>query len=199
MRVTCLLLRLFVAQAAFTGLWPGQRYHRASRPAVHPRLAIPRPASTPQTPPCIVTIGEKRYNLTDWASRHPGGEAVLLGFASGDRNATQAFLRAGHSHAAHAMLARFEVLEGGSSAGTGSGGEATDAGVAGPLESQGVGLRGKLFTREDPLQLHKLLGSFVLLHYAYRYALALTIDPTGGRSETRTLSCTPSRHAGARR
>lgn len=48
----------------------------------------------------------------------------------------------------------------------------------------GVSPARKLFTKEDPLQLHKGLGIFVLLHYVYRYCLALgvlcPIDPSAG-------------------
>lgn len=126
------------------------------------RLGLPTPVSAP-SPPCVVTIGDNEYDVSAWAPSHPGGEAALRAFHG--RNATCAFFRAGHSMRAFDKLTEFVV----------NAAPQTIVHTAG-----GVSPLRKLFTKEDPLQLHKGLGAFVLIHYVYRYALALTVDPFAG-------------------
>jgi len=40
--------------------------------------------------------------------------------------------------------------------------------------------RAKLFTKEDPIGVHKYLGIFCLLHFAFRFAQMLAGDPSAG-------------------
>lgn len=116
----------------------------------------------------ILQISGRRYNITAYAHEHPGGQAILRKFR--DRDATEAFLRAHHSKDAHRLLRSFLVPEEE---------EAAAIAVAPPLpppELAGVGVLGKLFTHEDRSNVHKLLGVFVLLHFAARYG-ALLLAP----------------------
>ena len=147
------------------------------------RFNFKPPPPTPP-PPCILSIGDVEYDLTAWAAAHPGGEAVLHKFNG--RNATEAFLRAGHSQHAHDMLRDFALPSvthpDSVSKLTGATGVVTSTTTTlPPLQHRGVSKARKLFTHEDPLNLHKGLGVFVLLHFVYRYALCLLSgDPSAG-------------------
>jgi len=41
-------------------------------------------------------------------------------------------------------------------------------------------VRSKLFTKEDPIGIHKYCGIFVLLHFAYRFSQSYFGDPATG-------------------
>jgi hypothetical protein len=112
----------------------------------------------------VVTIGDHEYDLGEWAASHPGGLDIIEKNAG--RNITAAFLRAGHSQRAHEMLKDF-LVEPAQGART-----AIPGGGVRPIK--------KLFTHEDSFHVHKALGVFVLLHYVFRYALSLTVNPAAG-------------------
>jgi len=127
--------------------------------------------------PIVVSIGGVMRDVTAFAAEHPGGIAVLRKYQGKD--ATKAFLAAGHSKHAADLLDRLPVI-------THTG---TQAGNSQPVEAESglveqVKKRArwkKLFTFEDRFNIHKTLGVYVLLHYAYRYTLALRCsDSTGG-------------------
>ena len=122
--------------------------------------------------PCILTIHQRRYNMTAWANSHPGGAKILLRFH--DKNATKAFEAAHHSDEAYAMLEHFEIKE-----------EETVANAAVPNGSPKTlswrrRARKKLFTKEDPIGVHKYLGIFCLLNFMGRYTQMLFGDPAAG-------------------
>jgi cytochrome b involved in lipid metabolism len=122
--------------------------------------------------PCILTIHNKRYNMTTWANSHPGGSKILLKFH--DKNATKAFEAAHHSDEAYAMLQQFEVKE------------VAVAAASTVLEASPKTLswrrraRRKLFTKEDPIGFHKYLGIFCLLNFIGRYTQMYFGDPAAG-------------------
>jgi len=116
--------------------------------------------------PCIITIGGVGLNLTSWAKAHPGGEAVLKRFHG--RDATKAFEAAHHSKAAYAMLKDFRIDE------TEFSENSKDRKPSIPR------WRAKLFTSEDPIGVHKILGVFCLLHFAFRYFQMYFGDPSAG-------------------
>ncbi|KAL9178761.1 hypothetical protein ACHAXT_003892 [Thalassiosira profunda] len=115
---------------------------------------------------CTLTLAGASYDLSSWANAHPGGAAVLRKFHG--RDATTAFARVGHSQHAVDLLAKFRAE--GKALGVGS--------VAtGPAPAA---WRTKLFTHEDPRNLHKSCGLFVLLHYLFRFYQMLFGDVSAG-------------------
>jgi len=133
--------------------------------------------------PCILTIQGSSYNMTLWAKSHPGGNKILEKF--NDKDATKAFFAAGHSQHAIDMLSEFLIEEDASSSfpsqetlvnGMATVGALIDAKGKGPLSRA----RTKLFTKEDPIGIHKYCGIFVLFHFAYRFLQSLFGDPAAG-------------------
>lgn len=130
--------------------------------------------------PCILSIQGKSYNMTAWAKSHPGGNKILERFH--DKDATKAFFAAGHSQHAINMLSDFLIDDTPSSLSpeTLANAMATVgvliAAKKGPLSRA----RTKLFTKEDPIGIHKYCGLFVLLHFAYRFVQSFFGDPTAG-------------------
>lgn len=120
--------------------------------------------------PCIMEIDGVKYNMTAWAKAHPGGENILLKFHNKD--ASKAFHAAGHSKKAYEMLKDFAIAEG-----------ATAEQVAVPERSVTDNIprwRKKLFTKEDPIGIHKYMGIFVLLHFLFCYGQMYFGDPSCG-------------------
>lgn len=148
--------------------------------------------------PCILTIDGIHYNITAWAKAHPGGVNVLKKFHGKD--ASRAFHAADHSKAAYKMLERFaipesatavfsnstdanaqntiRVLEATSPASIAVGGECPVS-IANLKRKRPRWIQ-KLFTKEDPIGVHKSLGIFSLLHFAFRYTQMLFGDPSAG-------------------
>jgi cytochrome b involved in lipid metabolism len=121
---------------------------------------------------CILEIDGQRYNLTDWAKAHPGGVNVLRRF--NNKDASKSFHATGHSTSAYAMLKDFAIVE--------DGGNRT-ASVAVPPSSVTKSpprWRRKLFTKEDPIGVHKYLGVFCLLHFGFRFLQMYFGDPSAG-------------------
>jgi hypothetical protein len=118
--------------------------------------------------PIVVTIEGKRVELTDWAKAHPGGVKILERFHGKD--ATAAFRSVHHSPKAHALLEQL------ASAGNAGSETATVTSARGNLSQ----LRGKLFSKEDPIGIHKYFGVFCLLHFFFRYYQMLLGDPSAG-------------------
>jgi cytochrome b involved in lipid metabolism len=130
---------------------------------------------------CILLIHGKKYNMTAWANSHPGGSKILLKFHNKD--ASKAFEAAHHSAEAYAMLKDFcidndntevvlledtKIVPSPSSDVTGR-----------PLKKNWR-VRQKLFTKEDPIGVHKYLGLFCLLNFIGRYTQMFFFDPAAG-------------------
>jgi cytochrome b involved in lipid metabolism len=129
--------------------------------------------------PAILTIHGNKYNMTAWAKSHPGGASILKKFNGKD--ATLAFEKSGHSQFAYDMLKEFEVqptLASSVASASTSLSSPRFVEVAGKIS---VPLwRKKLFTKEDPIGVHKFLGIYVLIHFAYRIGKMLFFDPSAG-------------------
>ena len=122
---------------------------------------------------CILLIDGKRYNMTAWAKAHPGGVNVLRKFHNKD--ASKAFHASAHSSAAYAMLQEFEIVnDEESSLSLISPTSSTDTPVqdqlsittspkTSSLQRKRPRWQQKLFTKEDPIGVHKYLGIFCLL------------------------------------
>jgi cytochrome b involved in lipid metabolism len=135
----------------------------------------------------IMTIHGITVDVSSWARAHPGGEAILKRFHN--RDASRAFDAVGHSEAAKALLQKFAIKyqenhpppseKGGSFFLT-------------PAQTTTAAhWRRKLFTKEDPLGLHKSCGVYVLLHFLYRYMQAIFGDPSTGFGSRRGLGADP--------
>lgn len=112
-----------------------------------------------------LSIGGVVCDVTDFLMLHPGGNEVLLQY--GGQEAAEAFEEVGHSDFARKMLQEKAIgvlVDGNSSLQT----------------SAGTSLLGRLFTREDGFNIHKLLGFSVLLHVAYRIYTKLSLQWDGG-------------------
>jgi cytochrome b involved in lipid metabolism len=138
---------------------PLKRFERAST------------AVTRSDKPIVVTIEGKRVELTDWAKAHPGGVKILERFHGKD--ATAAFHSVRHSPHAYALL---ELLASVSDDGSAQAAVASARARSGFLAQ----LRCKLFSKEDPIGVHKYLGLFCLLHFVFRYYQMLLGDPSAG-------------------
>lgn len=128
---------------------------------------------------CIITIHGSRYNLTAWANAHPGGPGILKRFNG--RDASKAFEAAHHSAEAYAMLKDFRIEE--LDPDQANGGTETTSTVEkrlSPAEKKGWRVRRKLFTKEDPIGVHKYLGLFCLLNFIARYRQMYFGDPAAG-------------------
>eukprot|EP00977_Amphora_coffeiformis_P026538 scaffold27661_cov92-Amphora_coffeaeformis.AAC.1 len=132
---------------------------------------------------CILEIDGQRYNLTKWAKAHPGGVKVLHKFHNKD--ASKAFHAADHSTAAYAMLKDFWIgpVEGATTDGAST--MITHQALAGatvglpPTRSRPRWIQ-KLFTREDPIGIHKYMGFFALAHFIFRFGQLYFGDPSAG-------------------
>ena len=133
------------------------------------------PTSAEIDVPCLLTIHNKTYDLSAWAKAHPGGVKVLQKFHGKD--ATRAFEAAGHSHAAYEMLKDFEVVADSDSQ---DNFVDIDHHLSCPIPMKIPRWRAKLFTKEDPIGIHKYAGVFVLLHYIFRFGQLYFGDPSAG-------------------
>ena len=128
------------------------------------------------TEECLLEIDGKRYNLTAWAKAHPGGVNVLRKFHNKD--ASTAFHAAGHSAAAYEMLKDFLVVEDDTTCSSSnkcqelsvpSSTSTTTTTTTSSVQRKRPRWIQKLFTKEDPIGVHKYLGIFCLLNFAYRF------------------------------
>jgi Fe2+ transport system protein B len=125
------------------------------------------------------------------AKAHPGGVAILQKF--NDKDATKAFHAAHHSAAAVEMLKDFAVVkqhqqhhemvdatthENNSDAHSIQSSVLTHSPSS--TKTKIPRWKAKLFTKEDPIGVHKYLGVFVLLHFAFRFFQMLITDPSAG-------------------
>jgi len=96
-----------------------------------------------------------------------------------DKDATKAFEAAHHSAEAYAMLKDF-CIDGDNTASNDH--QVTTASAETQLEKKTWRgrLRKKLFTKEDPIGVHKYLGLFCLLNFIGRYAQMYFFDPAAG-------------------
>jgi hypothetical protein len=127
--------------------------------------------------PCLLKIHNKTYDLSSWAKAHPGGVKVLQKFHNKD--ATKAFEAAAHSEMAYDMLREFEVIESDYSV------ESDE--LQDEINYEQINTarkvprwKAKLFTKEDPIGIHKYAGIFVLLHYIFRYSQLFFGDISAG-------------------
>jgi cytochrome b involved in lipid metabolism len=173
-----------------------QRASTSSSPSLTPADRFHRQASQVKhiDQPCILTIHGQRYNMTAWANSHPGGVKVLERFH--DKDATKAFEAAHHSPEAYAMLKDFLVVENENinsqhllmkeeNATTTTTTVAAAAAAFIPVPSSNNlswprRFRKKLFTREDPIGVHKYLGIFCLLNFIGRFSQMYFGDPAAG-------------------
>jgi hypothetical protein len=145
--------------------------------------------------PCILTIDGIQYNVTAYARAHPGGVKVLQKFHGKD--ASRAFHAADHSKEAHKLLTRFAIPAAGAVPSNNTYMDATVQNTIRMLETTAstsskcpVSVPNierkrprwiqKLFTKEDPIGIHKFLGIFVLLHFVFRYTQMFFGDPSAG-------------------
>ena len=148
-------------------------------------------SETAMETPCILTIQGKQYNMTAWAKSHPGGSRILEKFHN--RDATKAFFAAGHSQYAIDMLNDFLIKdEEQSSKNIVIHPHSSSETLKNALETVGSfdksdekgavisRVRTKLFTKEDPIGIHKYCGIFVLLHFAFRFLQSFFGDPSAG-------------------
>ena len=103
--------------------------------------------------------------LTAWAKAHPGGYKVLHKFHN--RDATKAFDAAHHSANAVKMLQGFWVGPATSSNASTTTTVEEEAASHPPRRPRWMQ---KLFTKEDPIGVHKYLGLFCLGHFVFRFA-----------------------------
>lgn len=148
-----------------------------------PRLRFERVAASTKSvdEPCILMIEGKRFNMTAWAKAHPGGSQILARFHGKD--ATKAFIAAGHSQRAVGMLEKFLIQEEEipKAPPAPANGQFLKAGEMANLHMGTLSrVRTKLFTKEDPFGIHKYSGMFVLLHFAFRYLQTWFGDPSAG-------------------
>ena len=131
---------------------------------------------------CILEIDGQRYNLTKWAKAHPGGLKVLHKFHNKD--ASKAFHAADHSAAAYEMLKDFWIgpIDEASTSMQSQALTSTSTTTASVARARTARPRWiqKLFTREDPIGIHKYMGFFVLAHFIFRFGQLYFGDPSGG-------------------
>lgn len=113
-----------------------------------------------------LSIGGVVCDVTDFLMLHPGGPDVLLQHAGTE--AFDTFEEIGHSDFARQMVHERAV------------GLLIDGDSAGRTGTHGTSIISRLFTKEDPLQTHKVLGFFVLGHVLYRMWAQMENIPEGG-------------------
>ena len=133
---------------------------------------------------CIITIHGVRHDVQAFARAHPAVSEILRKFHQ--RDATRAFEAAGHSDKAYEMLKDF-AIEDDSIVGGMASADALTISVASSTGERDQNKRikktlwkRKLFTMEDPIGVHKYLGIFCLLHFAYRYGQIFFGDTSAG-------------------
>jgi len=114
---------------------------------------------------CTLTISGRKYDLSSWANAHPGGALVLKRYNGKD--ATRAFEKVGHSPYAINLSKNFAVDESNSNS------PATINPVQGAWKK-------KIFTKEDPQNIHKCCGLFALLHFTFRFYQMMFGDISAG-------------------
>ena len=160
-----------------------ERDEQISKAKTKHRFANSASTKTEMDEPCILSIGKAQYDLSPWAKAHPGGADVLKRFHG--KNATLAFEAVGHSKKAYELLHKFKVGHAVASVNGDKGASSRPASrsvvSSSTANTRQVPLwRKKLFTHEDPIGIHKYLGIFVLLHFAFRYSQLLFGDPSAG-------------------
>ncbi|CAJ1942338.1 unnamed protein product [Cylindrotheca closterium] len=173
-----------------------------------PSLRFNRTATSTQSidDPCILTIQGNQYNMTAWAKAHPGGSAILQRFHNQD--ATEAFYATGHSQGAIDMLQDFLIIDDDDdeeeeevkhkntekekeiSSTTDKTILSTKTITTKP-KSRLARIRTKLFTKEDPIGIHKYAGLFCLFHFAFRYLQTWFGDPSAGFGTRQGLGSSP--------
>lgn len=117
----------------------------------------------------ILNIDDNQYNLTEWQYQHPGGYKILQKFK--EKDATDAFNKFKHSQYALDLMNQFKIKK--------------EHDNLIPINNkinqpETNILVDKLFTNEDKYNLHKILGLYCIIHFAYRYLIGLTSDIYGG-------------------
>jgi cytochrome b involved in lipid metabolism len=147
--------------------------------------------------PCVLTIDGNRYNVTAWANAHPGGPAILHKFHG--RDASKAFTAVRHSAEAYRLLQTFLVVPDETAATTLQHEQQPQQQHEQQQQQQheqqqpqqqqqpakhhlsiSSRIRHKLFTKEDPIGVHKYLGVFCLVNFIRAYYQMYFGDPTAG-------------------
>jgi cytochrome b involved in lipid metabolism len=162
--------------------------------------------------PCVLTIDGNRYNVTAWANAHPGGPAILHKFHGDGRDASKAFAAVRHSAEAYRLLRTFLVVvpddECNTAATTLQEHEQQPQQQHEPQQPQpqpqppanhhqriSSRIRHKLFTKEDPIGVHKYLGVFCLVNFIRAYYQMYFGDPTAGLGRRSLVQYGGSRYA----
>ena len=133
---------------------------------------------------CILTIDGVSLNITQWAKAHPGGVNILRRFHNKD--ASKPFHAADHSAHAYAILKDFPVVKRENYTESEMTEVSTTPRLRCPIiQPQKARPRRprwqqKLFTKEDPIGVHKYLGIFCLVHFAFRFLQMYFFDPSAG-------------------
>ncbi|CAJ1355435.1 unnamed protein product [Effrenium voratum] len=115
-----------------------------------------------------ISIGGVVCDVTEFLMLHPGGNDVLLQY--GGQEAYDAFEEVGHSDFARKMVQEKAI------------GLLVDG--QGPRSGAGTTLLGRLFTKEDGYNIHKVLGISVLTSVLYRVYCCLDMQWDGGFSSS---------------
>ena len=131
--------------------------------------------------PFYVYYNEKKYNVANFISKHPGGQNVILEYK--DKDITAAFDHIGHSDDAKFLLFKRlvkteeEMREEEEKKKNATLGELEDQKLSEQNElfsekeiiKKGKFIVRKLFTEEDKYFIHKILGFLSLISFVYRY------------------------------
>jgi hypothetical protein len=100
--------------------------------------------------PIILHLFGNKYDLTEYVDYHPGGSSILT--ENVDKDVTELFINQGHSAKAKKLLDKYYIGKS-------------------HYKSENIDYNesNKLFTHEDPYNIHKILGLYCLLHYVYRF------------------------------
>ncbi len=106
----------------------------------------------------IVTYSGAKFDVEKFIDSHPAGPDIIRPYK--DKDMTEAFNEVGHSKSALRILNKYKISD--------------DEIVI----QHNASIVSKLFTKEDPLYIHKIFGLFSLCSFVYRYGYVL--PTTGG-------------------
>ena len=116
----------------------------------------------------IVTYNNKKYNITEYIDKHPGGKKILQKYQRQD--ITTAFDKIGHSKTALEIMKKYRIVEEENN-------DNTDDKYNSD-KSRNLILK-KLFTEEDKHLIHKTFGILSLFSFVYRYTYLLKYNTFG--------------------
>ena len=123
---------------------------------------------------CVVFYHSAKYDVGEFVDTHPGGREIIVELENKD--ITSAYDDIGHSKSADRILSKYLIREGTTTT--------TDIQPIAPASADNElelkRVTSKLFTSEDTLHVHKVLGISCLLHFMYRYLYVLPRTNTLG-------------------